>query len=139
MIKVEAYYDNSADNPFNPSNPPQRVRFGEATTDEMCLLMFSVVSNRAEDTPTLMQTPGFQPKAELEGTHSGANIPTEKLVPPGGVPIPEKFKGFLEVYDTNRDGKLTAVEIDAMPVLLRNKVKDAIKQQLDKKADPSKK
>ncbi|MSU76928.1 MAG: ascorbate-dependent monooxygenase [Gemmataceae bacterium] len=139
VIKIVAYYDNSADNHFNPSNPPQRVRFGEATTDEMCLLIYSLFPSRAEDMLTLMQTPGFQPKADLEGAHSAADIPTEKLVPPGGVPIPEKFKEFLQAYDTNKDGKLTAVEIDAMPVLLRNKVKDAIKQQLDKKADPSKK
>ena len=28
-------FDNSADNPANPSNPPRRVRFGEQTTNEM--------------------------------------------------------------------------------------------------------
>lgn len=38
-VVVEAIYDNSADNPNNPSNPPQRVRVGERTTDEMQLLV----------------------------------------------------------------------------------------------------
>jgi hypothetical protein len=36
---VEATYDNSADNPRNPNNPPKRVTWGEETTDEMFLLI----------------------------------------------------------------------------------------------------
>jgi hypothetical protein len=38
-IVVEASYDNSKDNPNNPSSPPKMVTFGEATTDEMMLLV----------------------------------------------------------------------------------------------------
>lgn len=38
---VEAVYDNSTDNPRNPNNPPKRVTWGEATTDEMFLLIAS--------------------------------------------------------------------------------------------------
>jgi peroxiredoxin len=37
LVKLEARYDNSADNPNNPSNPPRPVRWGEQTTDEMCV------------------------------------------------------------------------------------------------------
>ena len=33
---VEAVFDNSANNPNNPTSPPKRVRFGEDTTNEMC-------------------------------------------------------------------------------------------------------
>lgn len=36
-IRLEAHYDNSANNPNNPSNPPRAVRWGEQTTDEMCV------------------------------------------------------------------------------------------------------
>jgi hypothetical protein len=35
--RLDANYDNSPDNPRNPRNPPQVVRWGEQTTDEMCL------------------------------------------------------------------------------------------------------
>lgn len=35
-IALEAFYDNSADNPRNPNNPPRLVRWGEKSTDEMC-------------------------------------------------------------------------------------------------------
>jgi hypothetical protein len=37
-------FDNSAQNPRNPSTPPKRVRFGEQTTDEMGVLMMDVVA-----------------------------------------------------------------------------------------------
>lgn len=36
-IDVEARYDNSTNNPRNPSNPPRDVTWGEQTTDEMCI------------------------------------------------------------------------------------------------------
>jgi hypothetical protein len=37
LLTLEATYDNSSDNPLQPNNPPKEVRWGEATTDEMCL------------------------------------------------------------------------------------------------------
>jgi hypothetical protein len=36
-VTLAARYDNSAANPRNPHSPPQPVRWGEQTTDEMCL------------------------------------------------------------------------------------------------------
>ena len=36
-LDLSARYDNSSENPENPSNPPQNVSWGESTTDEMCL------------------------------------------------------------------------------------------------------
>lgn len=36
-IDLVAHYDNSEDNPRNPSHPPKLVTWGEQTTDEMCL------------------------------------------------------------------------------------------------------
>jgi mono/diheme cytochrome c family protein len=41
-IRIEAVYDNSADNPLNPNNPPKDVRWGEETTDEMMLLVAGI-------------------------------------------------------------------------------------------------
>ena len=46
-LEVEAFYDNSSKNPNNPSDPPRWVKFGEATTDEMCYIFFGATS----DTP----------------------------------------------------------------------------------------
>ncbi|HEY9178869.1 MAG TPA: T9SS type A sorting domain-containing protein [Flavipsychrobacter sp.] len=36
----EAFYDNTSNNPLNPSDPPQTVTAGEETTDEMMLTFF---------------------------------------------------------------------------------------------------
>ena len=36
-LKMLAHFDNSDSNPSNPSHPPITVRWGEQTTDEMCL------------------------------------------------------------------------------------------------------
>jgi mono/diheme cytochrome c family protein len=41
-IDVEAVYDNSSANRRNPSAPPHDVRWGEQTTDEMCIAFVRV-------------------------------------------------------------------------------------------------
>jgi Copper type II ascorbate-dependent monooxygenase, C-terminal domain len=42
ILVMTAYYDNSRDNPDNPSDPPVSVRFGEQTKDEMCITFLLV-------------------------------------------------------------------------------------------------
>jgi mono/diheme cytochrome c family protein len=39
-MALDAYYDNSAGNPFNPNNPPREITFGPQSTDEMCFCFF---------------------------------------------------------------------------------------------------
>lgn len=41
ILQAEASYDNTVNNPDNPSNPPQDVEAGEHTTDEMMLAFFT--------------------------------------------------------------------------------------------------
>jgi hypothetical protein len=48
-------YDNSADNPRNPSNPPKRVTWGEQSTDEMGSVGIQVVAANEADLPALQQ------------------------------------------------------------------------------------
>ncbi len=43
-IDVRSQYDNSADNPRNPTQPPARVLFGNDSTDEMCFALFQTVA-----------------------------------------------------------------------------------------------
>jgi hypothetical protein len=54
-LKAEIRWDNSAENPFNPSSPPVRVKWGEQTTDEMGSLTLQVLPKRASDFETLQQ------------------------------------------------------------------------------------
>lgn len=42
-IDIESCYDNSAENPFNPSSPPKPVRFGNGSADEMCFAIFQTM------------------------------------------------------------------------------------------------
>ncbi len=48
-IAMNYIYDNSAENPRNPSNPPKRVNFGQQTQDEMALVFLSYVAPSAAD------------------------------------------------------------------------------------------
>ena len=43
VVEMEAFFDNSSDNPKNPNNPPKTVKQGERTVDEMCECLFQVV------------------------------------------------------------------------------------------------
>jgi peroxiredoxin/mono/diheme cytochrome c family protein len=44
LLRVKATFDNSDKNPLNPFSPPQRVRIGEQTTNEMCFVFCGVSS-----------------------------------------------------------------------------------------------
>lgn len=44
-----ATYDNTSSNPYNPSNPPQNVSLGEATTDEMMIVYFAFLGYQPGD------------------------------------------------------------------------------------------
>ncbi|MDA7916170.1 ascorbate-dependent monooxygenase [Verrucomicrobia bacterium] len=46
QIKMKAVYDNSANNPANPFDPPQVIRRGEETTDEMCIAFFTYIEDK---------------------------------------------------------------------------------------------
>jgi mono/diheme cytochrome c family protein/thiol-disulfide isomerase/thioredoxin len=42
LLKVVGFYDNTENNPRNPNKPPKEVKWGEATTDEMCVGFLAV-------------------------------------------------------------------------------------------------
>jgi tetratricopeptide (TPR) repeat protein len=54
-IHMRVVYDNTSANALNPHDPPQRVRFGNRSTDEMATLAIQVVSEQAEDQPLLRE------------------------------------------------------------------------------------
>ena len=43
FVNLVAHFDNSAENPANPNDPPVPVGWGEKTTDEMCIGFFYYV------------------------------------------------------------------------------------------------
>jgi len=52
-LDTEILWDNSADNPHNPSNPPVRVTWGEESKDEMGSVSLIVVPHEESDLATL--------------------------------------------------------------------------------------
>lgn len=49
VMHINASYDNTTNNPFNPSNPPVMATWGEGTTDEMFLVGTEWVEYQAGD------------------------------------------------------------------------------------------
>ena len=65
-IDATITYDNSADNPHNPRNPPRRVQFGMQSFDEMGAVGFLMVAANMEDEDALRQQGGAMLKAALK-------------------------------------------------------------------------
>jgi hypothetical protein len=53
-LEITALFDNSAQNPSNPSVPPRRVSWGEGTLDEMLYCFFLLSAPRTEDLMTVI-------------------------------------------------------------------------------------
>ncbi len=51
-LELQARFDNTADNPAQPSQPPKEVRFGEETTDEMCFAFIGLTRDTPKPTET---------------------------------------------------------------------------------------
>ena len=45
-IRLRCTYDNTENNPRNPSNPLKAVGWGEGTEDEMCVAFLGVIFDR---------------------------------------------------------------------------------------------
>jgi cytochrome c553 len=136
IVKLDSSYDNSSGNPSNPNSPPKRVRWGEQTTDEMCLCGIQVTGDSVADLMQVSRMRGNRLGLFLGGDSPEGMARTIKpeslkeILPPGGVPIPDRAKLLLSRYDKDKDGRLTLEEIDAMPPALRNRVKQTIVDRL---------
>ncbi len=132
IFKTEGTFDNSADNPLNPNSPPKRVRYGEATTDEMLLCIAGFVTVNPADRKVLKTWPDARFGTFQPPRNPTAKTPTTDLLPPGGWPIPTDLKKDLGKYDTQAGGRLYAEEIDGLPAQLRDKVRQLIIEDLKK-------
>ncbi len=55
-VTMKWTYDNSEDNPVNPTLPPRRVTFGQRTSDEMSELWFQVYPHNGADRDRLVRS-----------------------------------------------------------------------------------
>jgi hypothetical protein len=63
-ILKEFSFDNSADNPNNPADPPRRVVYGSNSDDEMADLILQVLPRNEADRDQLVQAQAWQHEAE---------------------------------------------------------------------------
>ena len=102
-IDVKIVFDNSADNPNNPNDPPKRIKWGEQSTDEMGSLIFQAVAAEESELPQFVS-------AEREQQAWGRAMAGVRWVGK------EKFigaLGLIKVADANGDGKVTKDELKA--------------------------
>ena len=86
-------YDNSADNPANPSQPPRRVTYGEQTADEMAIVVLDVIPAVAPTPPprrmatratSIAERPTETPKERPDVDVDFANDPPRRAEAAGG-------------------------------------------------------
>ena len=105
-IELEYVYDNSENNPHNPSHPPIPVSWGEETKNEMAVLFLSVALPSPADVPAF--------RREMRAAYVEAFLAEGNGINdlPHGIPKAELelFKRIFQVFDKNGDGKLDESE-----------------------------
>ncbi|HMB93648.1 MAG TPA: tetratricopeptide repeat protein [Rhodothermales bacterium] len=80
-LRLRYVYDNSTDNPFNPNDPPQRVRQGPNSTDEMADLWLQVLPDNPRQLQLLAQDFMQKERALLIAGHKFAIANTDNPAP----------------------------------------------------------
>jgi hypothetical protein len=105
-IEMEYTYDNSENNPHNPSHPPVRVRFGEQTKDEMALAFLGMVLPSPADVQPFQRAVVLQYVEDFIRLTDNLNDLPEEIPPQMAL----RLRMGLALFDSNHDGKLDAEE-----------------------------
>jgi hypothetical protein len=116
-LELEVSYDNSTNNPRNPSNPPVRVRFGEQTTDEMAVCFLAV------KLPAMSGLREFQREAGLEIFNQFLTTGSLETIPPELEPAKPLLQAGFQLFDKNKDGKLDEEERKAFLSFVRLQIR----------------
>jgi hypothetical protein len=103
-LSMDFRYDNSANNPAQPSSPPRTVRWGEQPTDEMAIVFYQVLVDPAAEEWIRSLAAGN--RARAAGGAAGADKGSGNDAPArDGL-----MKRLLDRFDNNKDGKLDESE-----------------------------
>jgi len=105
-LEMQYTYDNSADNPHNPSNPPKEVKFGEQTTNEMAFAFVSFTLPSPADVPEFRAGT----RAEFIASMLENGVDEEALGPQRAASL----KMLLAAFDKNKNGKIDPDERPAL-------------------------
>ena len=106
VVRTTLTYDNSADNPNNPTSPPVLVRWGEGSTDEMGSVGLSFVAANEADLASY-HGPALFGGGDLVGRLGGGGGTGGMLANL----TPERLDMMFAYLDVDHDGKLTGDEI----------------------------
>ena len=114
VVKSVITYDNSAENPDNPFNPPKRIKWGRESTDEMgSITLIGVALDAGDDTRLDLSN-----KAQKMKMLSQLG---NELVKTG---VLERLPAIVKSLDANGDGSLQESE-------LPEKMRSTLLQRLD--------
>lgn len=119
VLSGEVNYDNSADNPNNPNDPPKRIKWGPQTSDEMGSLFFGM----AVDDASLFESKRQAKRKQTGGQGLEARLKALDKNRDGKLvrsELPAKFQSSMSRFDKNKDGAMDRNELKvAMPAILR--------------------
>lgn len=132
-LAVRISYDNSADNPRNPTQPPKPVKWGEQSTDEMGSMTLLVVPTQDHELTRLKIAYRSHLRDELaervrrRWTASGGQ---GRLDAGGGADkngdgkitrdeLPERQRAMFDRLDANQNGVLDEAEVRELQKMLR--------------------
>jgi hypothetical protein len=124
VVKSVITYDNSADNPNNPTHPPVRVKWGRESTDEMGSITLSGVALDESDATRLnLSTKANRAKIF---TQLGQELRKQGVL--------ERLPAIVKSLDANGDGLLQEAEL---PQRMRGALLMRLDEDGDKTLNPS--
>ncbi|MEM9479987.1 MAG: cytochrome c [Verrucomicrobiota bacterium] len=156
VLRSEIVYDNSADNPRNPFDPPQRIMWGRESTDEMGSITLQFVAVDSKDVPKIeravrshrgrkvvaqlgkeLLNGDFKERLGMERERAIQGIVTrldrnkdQKLQK---LEVPAQYRANWDKGDVNNDGGLNVEELEAIwPDIRRQILMDQIRQRRQK-------
>lgn len=122
VVKSVITYDNSSDNPNNPTNPPVRVKWGRESTDEMGSITLSGVALNLEDATRL----------DLSTKANRARLFSQLGRELRDTGVLERLPAIIHSLDANGDGLLQESELPPrMRVALLMRLDDDGNKALD--------
>ena len=127
-LTVDITYDNSAGNPENPFSPPQPIRWGRESTDEMGSITLIAIAKNETERAVLEQDLKTRTRESLR-----KRIGSQMSVMNGALGRNGPLSGgLLKLLDRNRDGKLQKYEI---PERQRDRLLDIMDSNNDDELD----
>jgi hypothetical protein len=118
-LSARIVWDNSSENPSNQFNPPRPVKWGEASTDEMGSITLDIVPARETDLPALTAALRWRRRMADASRLLSAARALENGVAGMDESQAKLAQAVLELFDKNKDGKLSSGELEAARVALR--------------------